>query len=454
MIPGISIPGIFVSDEPANDVTGTVSEFAVRTPASSIPESARAVMRLSLVDWAAVAWAGGAEPAGRMVRDMVVAEGGTAEATVVGYDRKLPARAAALANATIGHALDYDDTHFIHIGHTSTVVVPAALAVAQKTQSGPAEFLDACLIGVETACRVGAWLGRTHYLEGFHPTATSGSFGAAMAAARLFGLDPDQARHAIGLTATRASGLKCQFGTMGKPYNAGMAASNGVETATLAASGFVSCTRGLEMDQGFAATHHGEGHSDALADIGNAFVFEDVKHKYHACCHGTHAALEALIEVRDEKGIKAEEITAIRLHVNPCWRRVCNIPEPATGLEAKFSYRLTAALVMLGHDTAALETFNEEVCGDPAVIELRDKVDVEFDDAVPDTAARIQIEMGDGAPVEAAHDLMEPVPLSERQSRIRSKAESLLGASRAATLWSFVHDEDRLLSGWISDNQP
>ncbi len=431
-----------------------VSEFAVRTPASTIPESARAVMRLSLVDWAAVAWAGSAEPAGQMVRDMVVAEGGTAEATLVGDDRKLPARAAALANATIAHALDYDDTHFIHIGHTSAVVVPAALAVAQKTQAGPAEFLDACLIGVETACRVGAWLGRTHYLEGFHPTATSGSFGASMAVARLLGLDPDQACHAIGLTATRASGLKCQFGTMGKPYNAGMAASNGVETAMLAASGFVSCTRGLEMEQGFAATHRGEGNADAFSDIGNAFVFEDVKHKYHACCHGTHAALEALIEVRDRQGIEAEEITAIRLHVNPCWRRVCNIAEPSTGLEAKFSYRLTAALVMLGHDTAALETFNEEVCRDPALVELRNKVYVEFDDAVPDTAARIQIERRDGAPLEAAHDLMEPVPLSERQSRIRSKAESLLGASRAATLWSFVHDEDRLLSSWISDNQP
>ena len=443
-----------MSDGPANDVTRTVSEFAVRTPASTIPESARAVMRLSLVDWAAVAWAGSREPAGQMVRYMVVAEGGRAEATVVGYDRKLPARAAAMANATIAHALDYDDTHFIHIGHTSAVVVPAALAAAQKSQSSPAEFLDACLIGVETACRVGAWLGRTHYLDGFHPTATSGSFGAAMAVARLLGLGPDQACHAIGLSATRASGLKCQFGTMGKPYNAGMAASNGVETATLAESGFVSCTRGLEMEQGFAATHHGEGHADAFADIGNAFVFEDVKHKYHACCHGTHAALEAMIEVRDRRGIKAADITAIRLNVNPCWKRVCNIAEPSTGLEAKFSYRLTAALVMLGHDTAALETFNEEVCRDPAVVELRDRVDVEFDDAVPDTAARIQIEMGDGAPVEAAHDLMEPVPLSERQSRIRSKAESLLGASRAATLWSFVHDEDRLLSGWISDNQP
>ena len=167
------------------DITRRVCEFAVGTPASAIPDSTKAVMRLSLVDWAAVALAGNAEPAGSHVRDMVTAKGNAADATVVGSERKLPARSAALANATISHAFDYDDTHFIHIGHTSTVVVPAALAVAEKIGAEAAEFLDACLIGVETACRVGAWLGREHYHIGFHPTATSGSFGAAMAVARL-----------------------------------------------------------------------------------------------------------------------------------------------------------------------------------------------------------------------------------------------------------------------------
>ena len=349
-------------------------------------------MRLSLVDWAAVAIAGCSEPAGSLVRDMVSADGGATEATVVGADRKLPARAAALANATISHALDYDDTHFIHIGHASAVVVPAAMAVAEKTGADASEFLDACLIGVETACRVGAWLGRAHYRIGFHPTATSGSFGAAMAVSRLLRLDTDRASHAIGLTATRASGLKCQFGTMGKPYNAGMAASNGVETATLAAAGFVSCPRGLEGSQGFAETHAGEWQTEAFDGMGETFVFEDVQHKFHACCHGTHAALEALIEARDRNHLEPEDIEKIHITVNPCWRSVCNIAEPATGLQAKFSYRLTAALVLTRHDTAALATFSDAACSDPALIALRDRVDVDFDDGVADTGARIRIE--------------------------------------------------------------
>ena len=77
-------------------------------------------------------------------------------------------------------------------------------------------------------------LGRKHYERGFHQTATAGAFGATVAAGRLLGLTSEQMRNALSLVGTRASGLKSQFGTMGKPFNAGVAASNGVEAALLA----------------------------------------------------------------------------------------------------------------------------------------------------------------------------------------------------------------------------
>ena len=229
-----------------------------------------------------------------------------------------------------------------------------------------------------------------------------------------------------------------------------MAASNSVETAKLSASGFVSCPRGLEGTQGFAETHAGEWKVAAFGGMGATFVFESVQHKFHACCHGTHAALEALIEARDGNALEPEDIEAIRITVNPFWRKVCNIAEPATGLQAKFSYRLTAVLVLLHHDTASLTTFSDAACSDPAVLELRDRVFVEFDDDIPDTAARIRLERRNGPPIAVEHDLAHPVPLAERQDRVRSKATSLLGEARAADLWAFVHEEDRLLSEWIA----
>ena len=238
-------------------MTAAIAAFACGTRAP--PASALAVLKLSLLDWSAVSLAGKDEPVSSIVRAMVQDEAGRGEASIIGLAGLYPARAAALANGTISHALDYDDTHFSYVGHPSVVIFPAALAVAEKTGASGEAFMAAALIGMEAACRIGAWLGTGHYQHGFHQTATSGAFGATVAAGRLLGLDEERMRHALGIVATRASGLKSQFGTMGKPFNAGIAASNGVEAALLAKAGFVSRPDGLECAQGFAETHAAEG---------------------------------------------------------------------------------------------------------------------------------------------------------------------------------------------------
>ena len=155
--------------EEGASLSAAIANFAVATEAAAIPASARHIMMLSLLDWAAVGRAGVNEPVAKIVREMVAEEGGAAQASVFGWAPKLPARAAALANGTISHALDYDDTHFLHVGHPSVAIVPAALAIAEKIGASGAAFLDAALIGVEASCRVGAWLGTRHYNVGFPP---------------------------------------------------------------------------------------------------------------------------------------------------------------------------------------------------------------------------------------------------------------------------------------------
>ena len=374
-------------------ITTAVARFSVRTQSDAMPDSARQVAQLSLLDWIAVAIAGREERVSRIVRKLVADEGGTAEASVIGLRSKLPARAAALANGTTSHALDYDDTHFVYLGHPSVAVLPAAIAIAEKTGATGSDFLEAAMIGFETACRIGAWLGRRHYQHGFHQTATSGSFGAASAAARLLRLDEERTCHALGLTATRASGLKSQFGTMGKPFHAGMAAANGVEAALLAAKGFISRPDGLECALGFANTHAGEAEDPALVlgQLGEKFILEAVQHKFYACCHGTHAALEALIEARESHCLKPKDVQAVTLTVHPSYLSVCNIEQHLTGLEAKFSYRLTTALALSGRDTGLLSTFSDEICHDPNLIALRGRVTVVSDTHMSETAAMIRI---------------------------------------------------------------
>lgn len=423
-------------------VTDVIADFTVNTAASDIPESARQITRLSLLDWLAISIAGRDEPVSQIVRDMIEEEGGTEQASVFGSTQKFPARAAALANGTISHALDYDDTHFIHIGHPSVGIIPAALAIAQQLGYNRNEWLDASLMGMEASCRVGDWLGRSHYKKGFHQTATAGSIGATVAAARLLKLDVEQTRYAIGLAATRTSGLKCQFGTMGKPYHAGMAAANGVDAAKLAAAGFISRPNALECEQGLAWTHHGEYNESAFDGLGESYVFESVQHKFHACCHGTHAALEAIIKARDTHQIKPESIENIEIRVHQRWLDVCDIPEPTTGLEAKFSYRMTSAMVLHRHDTAAITTFDDALCESLELVALRDKVLAIADERMNETQATVTITLATGEAITAYHDLADPMSYEQRAQKVKAKAATLLGQAMTEQCWAIINNMD------------
>lgn len=394
------------------------------------------LMRLSLLDWAACGIAGRDEPVARITRGLALEDGGTAEASVIGSPTRLPARAAALVNGAASHALDYDDTHFAHIGHPSVAVIPAALAVAEGTRASGSDFLTAALVGVEASIRTGVWLGRAHYQAGFHQTATAGAFGATVAAARLLGCDARQMTQALGLVSTRAAGLKSQFGTMGKPYNAGIAAANGVEAALLAARGFVSNPAGIDGPQGFGPTHAGVADAGALDGLGTAWLFQTISHKFHACCHGTHAMLEAL------SGLDCDPaaISGMTVTTHPRWLSVCNIPAPETGLEAKFSYRMTAAMALLGHDTGAIANFTDALCADPTVRALRDKVAVVADEGLAETAAQVDLTLADGTVRTARHDLNAPMALDVRAAKLRRKAGALLGDDIATRLWDVTTD--------------
>lgn len=394
------------------------------------PEAALAVMKLSLVDCLAVGLAGRAEPAAEIVRDTVLAEGGRGEAALLGGGRA-PARGAALVNGTAAHALDYDDTHFAHIGHPSVAVVPAALAVGEAQGAGREAVIAAALAGCEASVRYGLAFGRSHYQAGFHQTATAGAFGATVAAVRLLSDAPEVMAQALGLVSTRAAGLKSQFGTMGKPYNAGAAAANGVEAARLAARGFVSNPDAVTGPQGFLDTHHARG----ACDQAPGFLMEGVSHKFHACCHGLHAALEALERLKPADPARIERV-AITVHRR--WLSVCNKPRWRTGLEAKFSYRAVTALSLLGHPTARLETFSDALCRRDDVTALGARVEVAASDGMPETAARVTLQDATGTR-HSEHDLADPMTPEARAARVRAKAAALLGEGRAGALWQAVH---------------
>ena len=398
----------------------------------------RAMIRLSLYDWLICGIAGADEPVSKIIRTTLAGEGGKSDATVFGGPR-LPARQAAMVNGTISHALDYDDTHFAHIGHPSVAVFPAAMAVAEAHHVGMLKFLDAALLGAEASIRTGIWLGRSHYEAGFHQTATAGAIGAAVASIRLFDADRMQCEMALGLVGTRASGLKSQFGTMGKPLNAGLAAANGVEAAQLAINGFVAALDGLDGSQGFGPTHAGAGDITAFEGMGSDWLFGDVSHKFHACCHGLHAMLEALQMMPT---VAVDKIEEINVTAHPRWASVCNISNPTTGLEAKFSFRQTAAMALCGLPTNALESYSTGAIADEAMCIVRDLVHVDFDESLGETEAVVNIAKSDGSSIQSRYDLMQPISFEDRAQKLRRKGEALVGASLSEDCWEAAQSDD------------
>ncbi|MCE8535888.1 MmgE/PrpD family protein [Ruegeria pomeroyi] len=413
------------------DLTRALADFA--TGSITTTPAARLVTSLSALDWIAVGRAGVEEPVSRILREMVLDEGGTGRAHLFGGGAA-PLRGAALVNGTVSHALDYDDTHFAHIGHPSVAVFPAVLAMAEARDAAIVELLEAALVGMELSVRVGLWLGRGHYQAGFHQTATAGAFGAAAAAGRMAGLTPERMALALGLTATRAAGLKAQFGTMGKPYNAGLAAAAGIEAVELVRRGFVANPLAMEGEYGFGATHHGAGEMSALEGLGESWLFEQVSHKFHACCHGLHAALEAARSL----DIAAPEVATLTVRTHPRWLSVCNQQAPTTGLGAKFSYGTVLAMRALGHDTARLDSYSDAICADPRLIQLRDRVEVSGDESLSETQAHLSLLRRDGQRQEVSHDLMAPLTLSEREERVRAKAAKLIGGGAADEIWALL----------------
>ena len=332
-----------------------------------------------------------------------------------------------MLNGAVSHALDYDDTHFAHIGHLSVGIYAAALAVGEQNDKSLNDVVDAYLLGAESAIRVGLHLGRQHYDKGFHQTATSGAFGATIAAARLLDLGVEEKRAAIGLCSTRASGLRNQFGTMGKPLNAGYASSTGVECSALAKQGLTSADDGLEGLQGFFDTH-----TDTISKADGQpplFKYDEISFKFHACCHGTHAMLQALRDLKASGDVlDGKHVEKIEVRTNPRWLKVCDLKKPRTGLEVKFSYAWLAAMFLSGVSTSDPLAFDDACARDPVLGELASRVTVLGDTSLSDMQSKVSVSLVNGKTLMNSFDLSSPLSFREMHDGLMEKAEVIIGS--------------------------
>ena len=413
----------------APQVTRWLAARAASLSYEDLSDAAVTVARQCILDWFAVTLPGAAEPAVRILCDELLADGAAPVASLVGMPRGSSAMNAALINGTASHALDFDDVNMAILGHPTVALLPGLLALAEDIDAPPRDVLTAFVAGYDVVCRTGALMSPGHYEHGFHATATVGSIGAAAACARLLGLDAETSATAYGIAATMASGLKSMFGTMCKPLHAGRAAQNGLQAARLAARGFTSRPDALECAQGMAAAQSANFNpEDAMMDAPFDHHIRNNLFKYHASCYLTHGAIEAARLIRERHAISSNAVQGVTIRVPPVTDRVCNIAKPATGLEAKFSLRLTAAMALAGRDTSGIDTFDDAATDVPELVRLRDIARIEFDESYPEAKALVTVDTANGERFTAAYDAGVPDADLDRQGRkLARKFEALVG---------------------------
>jgi 2-methylcitrate dehydratase PrpD len=312
--------------------------------------------------------------------------------------------------------------------------VPAGFAVALRERSAGVDFLDALVRGYEAMIRVGRSVGSEHYRY-WHNTSTCGPFGAAAAAGGLLGLTAQQMLWALGNAGTQSAGpWQCRLeGTMSKQLHTGRAAHAGVVAADLARCGFTGPALMLEGPLGFyAAMCPNPAPEQVLANADVLWLIEETSFKPWPACRHTHAAIDAMLEVRRE--IAAADVAAITVQTFGDAVSFCDNPSPRTPLEAKFSLQHCAAVVLLD-GPPPLEAFEPEALVRDDVAALREKVSLQVaepyaSDYPQHFGAGITIRLVSGREVsaQAADALGDPENPIDAQA-VEDKARMLMNAA-------------------------
>ena len=397
--------------------------------------------KIGLLDTLGVTLAGAIEDCARIATEATLSDDATGPSVIIGTRRRVSALDAALINGTAAHALDYDNATNTMFGHASATMIPALLAAAEMSGASGRDVLCAQVLGFETGARIGRAVNMHHYEIGWHPTSTLGVFAVAAACARLLRLDIEQTATALSIATSLASGTKANFGTMTKPFHSGQCARAGLMAALLARKGFTANDHAFEHKQGFFNLYNGPGHFD----IERAFdawaepldiVNPGACYKQYPCCASTHAAIDAVLELREQHALKAEQIARIETYTPARRLAHTNRPDPQTALDAKFSvqYCVARALVSGG---AVFEHFEGDAYLDPQVRALVAKVhaDIHLPGQFPEgnnAGAEVRVTLNDGrvlvSHIERAlgRTAQNAIPETRMRDKFRSCARRVL----------------------------
>jgi 2-methylcitrate dehydratase PrpD len=425
-----------------------LARFVVGLALDDVPTPVVTRATLLALDTLGNGLAASPEDFGRAVLAVAERLGGRAESSLLGRRARVSAVNAVLANATLAHGLDFDDTREDAIVHTGCAAVTTALAVGEAVGARGRAILEALIAAVEVMCRVGLAVPGALHARHFHPTAVAASFGAAAAAGRLSKLSEDQLVHAFGICGSQASGIIEYLvdGSWTKRLHPGWAAHAGVVATLLAQSGFSGPETVFEGTHGlyeaFAGGHDNICLRGLLGSLGRDWELEQLTFKPYPCGSIAQPYMDCALRLREEHQIRAEAVASIRCRtaagpVPRLWEPLAAKHAPPNGYAAKFSLPYLIAVVLV-RGRAGLAEFADDAVRDPEVLSVARRVTYELDSVIDyprQFVGDVEIELTDGRVARERQDRPRggpDLPLTQREleTKFRGNAGLVLPAGQ------------------------
>jgi 2-methylcitrate dehydratase PrpD len=395
------------------NVTRAACAFVEASGYDQLPAEAVRIARRCILDGLALFVAGSDEESVKVLAKDARDIGGRPDALLLGAGEvKVPAGLAARVLGTAGHAHDWDDTQATRdpshvyglLTHPTVPPLAASLVLAQKlgNVSGRA-FVTAFATGFEVESKISEWMLPDHYKRGLHSSGTVGTFGAAIAAAKLLGLKDDKLAHAIGIAASMAAGIRCNFGTMTKPLHVGRASENGVTAALLAAQGFTADPESLDGRWGFIQVQGGGiTESKTAQGFGKTWSIVDpgVSIKPYPSGIVTHQAMDAMLKLVTEKDVDPAQVERIDFHAGSNILNPIRYPVAHNHLQAKFSMAALLGMIVLRR-RAGRQEFTDAFIQSPETQDMQRRIKTHLDQAIESQGmdvirSRIELTLKDG----------------------------------------------------------
>lgn len=445
-----------------------IAEFARGLRLADVPEAVVAKAKLVFLDTLGIALASSTMDFGQMAVRVAQKLGGAPDSRLIGSPLKVAAANAVLANGTLAHGLDYDDTLEEAIVHTGCCAGMTALAVAEEIGASGQAMLEAAIVGTEVMCKVGLVAPGRFHARGFHPTALCSTFGAAAAASKLLGLEIDQWSDAFGLCGSQSSGIieYLADGTWTKRLHPGWSAHGGVIAALLAREGFRGPATVFEGQHGFYRSFAGPGEYNfsKILELGREWEIPRLTFKSYPCGSISHPYMDCALKLKQKYSVNPERVVEVVCRtaqgpVHRLWEPLANKQYPTSSYGAKFSLPYSIA-VMLVRGKAGLQEFTDEAIRDPVVLELAQKVRYELDETIDyprHFSGHVKITLDDGKVLEENQPhprggFEDPLPPREVEEKFRANARLALAPEQVDGIVDFVGRLEQLSSiGALSD---